>query len=69
MNREIHVRFWEGLGVRFPWATRLFSSKCAFDPFVPPREFRGEGLACDAGRYHTDLAVKATPGGARCARP
>ena len=23
MNREVHVRFWEGLGVRFPWATRL----------------------------------------------
>ena len=23
MNREIHVRFWEGLGVRFPWATHL----------------------------------------------
>ena len=23
MNREIHVRFWEGLGVRFPWATQL----------------------------------------------
>jgi hypothetical protein len=21
MNREIHVRFWEGLRVRFPWAT------------------------------------------------
>ena len=21
MNREIHVRFWEGLGVRFPRAT------------------------------------------------
>ena len=23
MNREVHVRFCEGLGVRFPWATRL----------------------------------------------
>lgn len=23
MNREIHVRFWEGLRVRFPWATHL----------------------------------------------
>ncbi|REG48558.1 hypothetical protein B0G80_4800 [Paraburkholderia sp. BL6669N2] len=23
MNREIHVRFWEGLWVRFPWATHL----------------------------------------------
>jgi hypothetical protein len=25
MNREVHVRFWEGLGVRFPRATRLHS--------------------------------------------
>jgi hypothetical protein len=23
MSREIHVRFWEGVGVRFPHATRL----------------------------------------------
>ena len=23
MNREIHVRFWEGLGVRFPRATHF----------------------------------------------
>ena len=23
MSREVHVRFWEGLGVRFPRATRL----------------------------------------------
>ena len=23
MNREVHVRFCEGLGVKFPWATRL----------------------------------------------
>jgi hypothetical protein len=23
MNREVHVRFWEGVGVRFPCATRL----------------------------------------------
>jgi hypothetical protein len=23
MNREIHVRFCEGLRVRFPWATHL----------------------------------------------
>jgi hypothetical protein len=26
MNREIHVRFWEGLRVRFPWATHLSTS-------------------------------------------
>ena len=24
MSREIHVRFWEGVGVRFPHATRLW---------------------------------------------
>jgi hypothetical protein len=23
MSREAHVRFWEGVGVRFPCATRL----------------------------------------------
>lgn len=23
MNREVHVRFWEGVGVQFPRATRL----------------------------------------------
>ena len=22
MNREVHVRIWERLGVKFPWATR-----------------------------------------------
>src|SRR5437773_7834087 len=26
MNREVHVRFWEGLAVRFHWATQL--SQC-----------------------------------------
>ena len=25
MNREVHVRFWEGLAVRFRWATQLIS--------------------------------------------
>ena len=25
MNREVHVRFWEGLAVKFLWATQLFS--------------------------------------------
>ena len=34
MNREVHVRFCEGLGVKFPWATRRaprahFNIKCA----------------------------------------
>ena len=26
MNREVHVRFWEGVGVRFPCATQLSES-------------------------------------------
>jgi hypothetical protein len=25
MSREAHVRFWEGVGVQFPRATRLFA--------------------------------------------
>jgi hypothetical protein len=29
MNREVHVRFWEGLAVRFRWATQLFFSVVA----------------------------------------
>ena len=28
MNREIHVRFWESLGVRFSRATHLPHSHC-----------------------------------------
>jgi hypothetical protein len=24
MNREVHVRFWEGVGVKFSRATQLF---------------------------------------------
>jgi len=30
MNREIHVRFWEGLGVRFPRATHCAHRCFAF---------------------------------------
>ena len=26
MNREVHVRFWEGVGVKLPRATQLFNS-------------------------------------------
>jgi len=33
MNREIHVRFCEGLRVRFPWATHLrLCQNAIFDP-------------------------------------
>ncbi len=27
MNREVHVRFWEGLAVRFRWALTLFGDR------------------------------------------
>ena len=27
MNREVHVRFWEGLAVKFRWATQLSHSR------------------------------------------
>jgi hypothetical protein len=27
MSREIHVRFCESLGVRFPWATHLYEGR------------------------------------------
>ena len=30
MNREIHVRFWESLGVRFPRATHFTLAKRVF---------------------------------------
>jgi len=35
MNREIHVRFWESAGVRFPCATQLLrgSAFCCFGFF------------------------------------
>ena len=36
MNREIHVRFWEGLGVRFPRATHcLLRSMAALEAWKP----------------------------------
>jgi hypothetical protein len=30
MRREVHVRFWEGVGVRLPRATRLFPGHMTF---------------------------------------
>ena len=43
MSREIHVRFSEGLGVQFPWATRLV---CAFE------------LKADAERFYNVLGQR-----------
>ena len=38
MNREIHVRFWEGLGVRFPRATHLaLAEQRCLPPLWPAR--------------------------------
>ena len=39
MNREIHVRFWEGLGVRFPRATHWVlppPKRCLNDSLASP---------------------------------
>lgn len=36
MNREIHVRFWEGLGVRFPRATHYFGGSSINDHVSAP---------------------------------
>ena len=33
MNREVHVRFWEGLAVRFHWATQLLDIVRSFDNY------------------------------------
>jgi len=41
MNREVHVRFWEGLAVRFHWATqlhKLVGSVTGLDIFWPSDE-------------------------------
>ena len=32
MNREIHVRFWESAGVRFPCATQQYQARLNSDP-------------------------------------
>lgn len=35
MSRETHVRICEGLGVRFPWATRLLTLITIVNTLVP----------------------------------
>jgi hypothetical protein len=44
MNREVHVRFFEGLRVQLPWATHLWTT-LLFQAFCETRElafFRAE---------------------------
>jgi len=53
MNREVHVRFWEGLAVRFRWATQLVcrdrqgdgtdNVKAAYDVTNVPEAIKGVG--------------------------
>lgn len=38
MSGDVHVRFWEGLRGRFPWATRLV---CAFELESDAQRFYG----------------------------
>ena len=37
MNREVHVRFWEGLGVQLPWATQLWRVRVTFKRVMLPQ--------------------------------
>ena len=46
MNREVHVRFWEGLAVRFRWATQL------------PRIFHGDDRAVTLQAVQKDLPAR-----------
>jgi putative transposase len=57
MRRELHVRFWEGAGVRFPRATRLVRSikeEC-LDRLIPigERHFR-RAVAEYVEHYHRE---------------
>jgi hypothetical protein len=48
MNREIHVRFWESAGVRFPCATQpfcLFSCSTAIQQRAKARELNSARVA------------------------
>ena len=47
MNREVHVRFWEGLAVRFRWATQLFRRTVCR---VLPEKSRCRGSNSDLSR-------------------
>jgi RNA-directed DNA polymerase len=57
MSREVPVRFREGLGVRFPRATRLI---CAFELESDARRFQ-EVLPKRLAGYSLELAVEKTP--------
>ena len=56
MSREVHVRFREGLGVQFPWATRLI---CAFQYESDARRFQ-EVLHKRLARFSLELAEEKT---------
>lgn len=56
MRRESHVRFWEGVGVRFPCATQL--SLRILLSLQPPIRIAGSDPAIDLrGRTHTAFAL------------
>ena len=61
MNREVHVRFWESLGVRFPWATQLCVTNTTLDE-------HGKGGLCQ-GRDALPKMGEGPPGSACRSRP
>ena len=56
MSREVHVRFCEGLGVRFPRATRLI---CCFEREDDARRYQSV-LPRRLGRYSLEVAEEKT---------
>jgi hypothetical protein len=40
MSREVHVRFWEGLGVKFPRATHLVGWAASQSERLPNSSFK-----------------------------
>ena len=56
MNREIHVRFCESLGVRFPWATLLVCPEPTLDE---KGEYSSVGCFVEDGGGPSDVGVQA----------
>src|SRR5713101_7473652 len=63
MNREVHVRICERLGVKFPGPTRHLQPSCAVttDGSLSPDSFRARRilLAAESGQYRTSVRLRA----------
>jgi len=59
MSREAHVRFWEGLGVKFPRATHLVSLILSWAHYIS-NSSRNPGISGGARRrpLHADVSLE-----------